>query len=319
MASAPPPNDRARTDRLQLARLLGAGAVLVLLAAAVWGGVTLLVPADGASAETVEVIGPEYESVEIGAVAGMRRFGFAAASPLRAAERDLAGFSDPVILAEIADELAALDVALEGGDAETLRDAVARIDGTAPALIERVLVDAEARIAAGSSADAGVIQAAWDASGAIRSVGVAASGGEFATMRAAVEAVTASHAAAVEAARVRAADEAEETSGGGATTGGAGATPTPGGGGCIVVGPGGCGGPIVVTALGSYVGSCPAGTMSHVFDARLRSGAVTLDYSFEYTYSIDGHGLAVMHCDPEGWGDSPAHGPGPLPDPVPQG
>lgn len=317
MVSAPPANDRARSNRLQLARTLGAGAVLVLLAAAVWGGVTLLAPTGEASAEVVEVIGPEHESAEIGAIAGIRRSGLAAASPLRAAARDLAGFTDPAILAALADELAALDLELAGDDASAMRDAVARVADAAPSLLERVVVDAEARIAAGASADPGVVQAAWDSSGAVRAAGGSPAPEQFGSMRAAVEAVTASHAAAVEAERQRAAAATEDDSSGGGGSGG-GDGSTSGAHGLCADGTFSydCAPPLTVTALGANVSSCPAGTMSHVFEVGFRTGAVTLDYAFQYVYTTDGQVLTVMHCDPEGeeWG-APAHGPGPLPDP----
>lgn len=319
MASAPPANDRARPERLELVRTLGAVAVLGVLVALVWCGAVLLAPADEATADGVAVIGAEHESAEVGAIAGMRRSALTVASPLRAVERDLAGFTDPTILAEIADELAALDAVLAGGDAAAMKDAVARVSDAVPPLLVRVVADAEARIAAGASADSGVVQAARASTGAVRGSGGSPTAEQLASMRVAVEAVTASHAAAVEAERLRAAAEAEGDSTGDGSGGSD--VPTSGDDGMCADGTFSydCMPALTVTALGAHVSSCPAGTLSHVFDVGIRSGAVTLDYPFEYEYTADGNHLSVMHCDPEGWGDSPAHGPGPLPDPPPQG
>ncbi|QAY73234.1 hypothetical protein ET445_07610 [Agromyces protaetiae] len=271
-------------------------------------------------AERAEAVAPVFSAHEPGAtaLAGAHRGALAASAGLRAATVDLAGFADQAILDDTATVLAALDEAATSGDPTALLEATALFESIAPALVERFAADAEGRLTGYPLADGATAQAVRDAAAALRSAEASDLAGRFAPLRAAVEAAAANHAQA-EAAAAEAAARASGGSGSGGsgrTGGGAGGSPdassTPN---CALF-PRftTCGPPPVVTALGSYVASCPPQTLAHVFQGRSETGPVTLDFSFTYTYRIDGHFVAVMHCDPEPSSNEP-HGPGPLPEP----
>lgn len=302
MPDAPTEPERARTPLKQiLIRDVGPVLAVLLITFGLWVGFTIIAPEDAQAADPatpVVVYAAERDAAADTALAGARRSALEAALPLRAAVRDLTGFSDAALLAEVGGAVAALDAAIAGGEHPEVLDETAVLRAAVPAFVERLAVDADTRIAAAESADPALLQGARDAVGALRQALQAERAAlvtSFAPMRAAVEAALASHAVALaEAEDESEADDWE-------------AEPVP----APSVECAGCVKPLVVTTLGAYVGTCPAGTMPHVFDLWANPGSITLDYPFDYVYSVmDGHNLAVEHCDPEGASGAP-HGPGP--------
>ncbi|ANJ25983.1 hypothetical protein [Agromyces aureus] len=311
MPEAPPAPEPARTLKQNLVRDVGPVFAVLFVALALWVGFTIVAPEDAEAADPVApvaVYSAERDSAASTALAGARRSALEAALPLRAAVRDLAGFADAALLAEVGTAVAALDAALAGVEAAEVIDAASATHAAVPAFVERLAVDADARIAGATSADPVVLQTARETVGAVRlaaqndRTGLAAT---FTPMRAAVESAVASHVQAL--ARTTAESEADDWE----------AEPVPAPSGGCARSDLFCVKPLVVTALGAYVGTCPAGTMPHVFDVWANPGTITLDYPFDYVYSVmDGHNLAVEHCDPEGVPGAP-HGPGPEPLPSP--
>ncbi|WP_127794165.1 hypothetical protein [Agromyces sp. LHK192] len=340
MTDAPPPthaDDRAddhveppaRSARLR--RALSAGATTALpfaiVVALVCGAAVLFGPAaaERADAEDVPptsapVLTAERHEASTVSLAGVRRTALATADPLRAAVRDLEGFGEAAALAEAVALLAAIDGAVAAGDADGIVHASAALHTARAALVERLVAHTEQHLAAATSADPSLLQAAHDAAAAVRSAPDGALADRFAPLRATIEAAVADHErrAAEAAAREAEADDDDWSSGG--SSGGA----APGGGAVDTCRPMGiiqddqdsmpCQPDVVVTALGAHVAACPDGTMSHVFEMRSRQvGAVTLSYDFAYHYTISSrHNVAVFHCDRADLFELPPHGPGPY-------
>ncbi|KQM82478.1 hypothetical protein [Agromyces sp. Leaf222] len=314
MPEAPPAPEPARTLKQNLVRDVGPVFAVLFVALALWVGFTIVAPEDAEAADPVApvaVYSAERDSAASTALAGARRSALEAALPLRAAVRDLAGFADAALLAEAGTAVAALDAAIAGVEAAEVVDATSATHAALPAFVERFAADAEARIAGATSAEPAMLQGARTAVDALRRAsqtdraGVAAG---FAPMRSAVEAAVASHVAALALAESESEAEADDET----------LEPEPATGGTdfcagVTTSTMFCPEPLVVTTLGAYVGACPAGTMPHVFESMMAPGTITLDYPFEYTYSVmDEVHLSVMHCDPEGSMGAP-HGPGPEP------
>ncbi|SFR70510.1 hypothetical protein SAMN05428970_0964 [Agromyces sp. CF514] len=318
MPEAPNAPERARTPLKQvLVRDVAPVLAVLLITFGLWVGFTIIAPENAEAADPAEpvvVYSAERDYVVSTALAGARRGALDAVVPLRAAVKQLDGFADAAILADARKAIAALDAALSGDETSDVVAATAVVREALPGIVERFAANADARIAAAASADAALAQRARDAVAAVRAASAserAALAAGFAPMRARVEAAEASHAEAVARAAAEAAEEAESDSDGGSSDGGPGplidcadsTTSTPW-----------CPQPLVVTTLGAYVSSCPAGTWGHVFDLWMAPGTITLDYPFPYTYSVmDGTNLSALHCDPESADTSIPHGPGPLP------
>ncbi|GAA1964103.1 hypothetical protein [Agromyces allii] len=311
MPDAPTEPERARTPLKQiLIRDVGPVLAVLLITFGLWVGFTIIAPEDAQAADPatpVVVYAAERDAAADTALAGARRSALEAALPLRAAVRDLTGFSDAALLAEVGGAVAALDAAIADGERPEVLAATAAARAAVPAFIERLAVDADARIAGATSADPVALQTARDTVGAVRQAaqhGRAGLAATFTPMRGAVEAAVASHAQAL--ARTTAESEADDSE-----ADDSGADPVPAPTEECAGSPLFCVKPLVVTTLGAYVGTCPAGTMPHVFDLWSNPGSITLDYPFDYVYTVmDGHNLAVEHCDPEGVPGAP-HGPGP--------
>ena len=313
MPEAPPAPEHARTLKQILVRDVGPVFAVLFVALALWVGFTIVAPEDAEAADPVApvvVYSAERDAAASTALAGARRSALEAALPLRAAVRDLAGFSDAALLAEVGAAVAALDTAIAGDAAPKVIDATSAMHLAVPAFVERLAADAEARIAGATSADPAALQGARDAVGALRQASQADRAGiaaGFAPMRSAVEAAVASHVEALAPAEsdVEADADASDTEPDPVAT-----DPCAG----VTTSTTFCPQPLVVTTLGAYVGTCPAGTMPHVFETMTAPGTITLDYPFDYTYSVmDEVHLSVMHCDPEGTTGDVPHGPGPEP------
>ncbi|WP_394552900.1 hypothetical protein ACDF64_00845 [Agromyces sp. MMS24-JH15] len=302
-ADAAAPSVRGRH---RLTAALSGLAAAGLLAACVWGAITVFGPGDDLDEEPAVVATAVRHAPVLTALAGTRRHALAASEPLRAAVRDLDGFSDAALVAEARTAVETLDAALEADDPDAVADAADALEGLRADLVERFVVHAEGRLAGATAADPAVLQAAHDAAGAVRSASAAELSARFAPLRAAVEAAIASH-------DQRTAEEAARRAAAGGGSGGSGQAPgTDEWRRCHPLGimyPGQdyqpCDADVVVTALGAHVDACPEGTLSHIADIMgFRSGAVTLDYPFPYFYTVEGgHNIAVFHCDsPAGFG-----------------
>ncbi|QAY73233.1 hypothetical protein ET445_07605 [Agromyces protaetiae] len=308
------PNSKPTPSR---ARGVHPAAVLTAAVAIVAAAVAAFVFFPPQEPERAEAVTPVFSAHDPGAtaLAGAHRGALAASAGLRAATVDLAGFTDPAILDDAAVVLASLDRASGNDDAAALIDATALFASVAPALVERLVVDGEARIANSPRADAALLQAASDAAAATR--GAAASPNEltglFVAFRASVEAAEAGHAQAV------AAEEAAARSGysgGGSSSGGSSngfiGIAQPDADGCDprLYSPR-CN-PPRITALGQHVEHCPEGSDPHSRPgpSGMWGAAVTLDYPVPYYYRVDGPFITVYLCEP-------STDPGPTPTPYP--
>lgn len=194
MPDVPSPSFRRALELLRAAApRLSAFAIAVALIVAV-GWATSLLAANRVQAEPVapQVAAPVREAPATTALAGARRAVLSVVAPLRVASRDLSGFSDPSLLAEIDAAVTAAEGALDGEPAAVLGAAEAHLAARS-ALVERIAVDAESRLAAASLAEAGPRQTALDAIAATRTARPLDLSTRFAPMRAAVEAAIANH------------------------------------------------------------------------------------------------------------------------------
>ncbi|MFF2371419.1 hypothetical protein [Agromyces sp. NPDC058110] len=202
MPEAPTAPERARTPLKQiLVRDVAPVLAVLLITLGLWVGFTIIAPENAVAADPAEpvvVYAAERDSAPSTALAGVRRAALEAALPLRTAVRDLDGFADAALLAEIGAAVGALDDALDGGRPTEILAATADLRATEPTFVERVAADAEARIAAAPYADQPLLQVATEAVAALRQSAHADRGvlvAAFAPVRAAVEAAEADHAA----------------------------------------------------------------------------------------------------------------------------